>query len=139
MFAEAGTARTLGKLRQVLGCSEGPDDPLCCPIAQRWLPLRRQHAGRFASGSEANATGPISEKLEIDSNSVASIRCTCHQCISQHFSVMGPRPIWSIIGSQEQVRSPDDPKTIAYLSRTTKYINRLLLTRGETGIQYIWK
>ncbi len=78
MFAEAGTARMLGKLGHAPDCSEGPDDEvrLLPSIAQRCFPFRRQQAGRFDSGSDANTVGLISEKLKRVSSRIADKRRT---------------------------------------------------------------
>jgi hypothetical protein len=77
VFAAAGMARMLGKLGHAPGCTEGPEDEVVwSAAAQRCLPLRRQQAGRFDSGSDANTAGPISEKLNKASNRIADVRRT---------------------------------------------------------------
>jgi len=51
----------------------GPEgDPVsAATILHRCFPLRRQHAGSFESASEADTSGPISEKLKLADSSSA--------------------------------------------------------------------
>ena len=75
-FGNAVTAVEPGKKLHGDARSAEPEEDPSAGVEQRCLPLRRQQAGRPASGSEANADGGISDKLKRASSATARTRRT---------------------------------------------------------------
>jgi hypothetical protein len=71
-FGDAVTPATPGNELHGEAWSAGPEEGPSVSRVQRCLPLRRQQAGKPASGSDANAEGGISEKLNKPSNAIAN-------------------------------------------------------------------
>lgn len=60
-------------------CKAGPEDLETEPVTeQRCLPLRRQHAGRLPSGSDADSSGVINDAPKRANSNVAEKRRTDH-------------------------------------------------------------
>ena len=75
-FGPAVTPLTPGKKLHREACSAGPEEDPSVAREQWCLPARRQHAGKLASGSEANVDGGISDRLNKLSNAMARTQRT---------------------------------------------------------------
>ncbi len=107
-FGDAVTPMTPGKKLHGEACSAGPEEDPWVASEQWCLPFRRQHAGRPASGSEANADGGISDRLNRVSNAMArTLRTTAWYIrpaqIVNAFGVIGIAMNWEPAQNVEKI------------------------------------
>ena len=102
-----GTSFAVGKEGHLEACKARPDQESDAATITQWcLPSRRQQAGSFEPGSEADSDGLISERLKITNSSVADRRRTKHSVLLGCGSCkVGIRRWWSEPSQRAQVLS----------------------------------